>query len=107
MYLQNFLFLDVDSTTTTSNPLIVNSKAVSLKLSVEAEGTLDISVQGKVDRDSSSFFDLAIIDLSDFSKIETITEEGLYVVDVQGIKEIQVVNNDSATAVKVLGVVVD
>ena len=106
MYLQDFVFLDDSSTTGTSNPLLVNSKAETIKLSVEGANTLDITVQGKVDIKSATFFDLAVINLSDFSTSESITASGLYAVDAQGIKEIRVVNGGTAGSVKVMGVVV-
>lgn len=106
MYLQDFVFLDDTSVTTTSNPLIVNSKAETIKMSVESESTVDVTVQGKVDRESGTYFNLAVINLSDFSTAEKITAAGIYAVDAQGIKVMRVVSAGAAGSVKVMGVVV-
>ena len=96
MYLQDFVFLDAASVTTTSNPLIVNSKAETIKLSVEGASTIDVTVQGEVDRESDTYFNIAVINLSDFSTAEKITAAGIYAVDAQGIKEMRVVSAGAA-----------
>ena len=108
MYLQHFLFLDGNSTAS-SSPLIVNSKGGTLKLSVEklSNVSVDITVKGKIDKASSTFFDIAVFKLADFSTITKINDEGLYAIDVNGISEIKLVNNGTAGSVKALGVVVD
>lgn len=106
MYLQDFLFLDDQSTVTTSNTLIVNSKAETMKLSVEGNSTIDVTVKGKVNRDSADFYELGAIKLADFGTVASISEAGLYAVDVQGIKELQIVNGGNAGDVTVFGVVV-
>ena len=105
-YLQNFVFLDNNSTVTTSNPLIINSKASTLKLSVAGSGTIDVTVKGRIDRDTATYYDMAAIKLEDFTTVAKIVAEGLYAVDVEGIKEVEIVNGGSAGSVKVLGIVV-
>ena len=105
-YLQNFVFLDENSTVTTSNPLVINSSAETLKLSVAGSGTLNVTVKGKIDRDAADFYDMASVKLEDYSVVATITAEGLYAVDVQGIKEVEIVNGGNAGDVTVFGVVV-
>ena len=109
MYLQNFVFLDENSSTTTSNPLVVNSKAETLKLSVISLSigvTPDVTVQGMVDRDANEWFNMGVIGLADYSVGSKITAEGIFAVDAQGIKEIRVVSGTAAATVKVMGVAV-
>lgn len=106
MYLQDFVFLNDTSTDTTSNALVVNSKAETLKLSVEGASVSNLVVQGKVNRDSATFFDLAVINLSSFATAAKIENSGLYAVDVQGIKEVRVKHSGSAGGITVYGVVV-
>lgn len=109
MYLQNFVFLDENSSSTTSNSLVVNSNAETLKLSVitlSSGTTPSITVQGMVDRDAAQWFNLAVIKLADYSVASTITAEGIYAVDAQGVKELRVVSGTAAGSVKVMGVAV-
>ena len=105
-YLQNCIFLDSDSTVTTSEPLYVNSKAETLKLSVTGSGTLDVTVEGKIVSLAPSYYDIASVKLDDYTVVSKITAEGIYAVDVQGIAQVRIVNGGSAGDVTVIGVVV-
>lgn len=109
MYLQNFVFLDENSTSTTSESLVVNSNAETLKLSVIALSsgvTPSITVQGMVDRVAGQWFNLAVVKLADYSVASTISAEGIYAVDAQGVKELRVTSSTAAGSVKVMGVAV-
>lgn len=104
-YLQDYVFLDSNSTVTTSEPLTVNSKAETLKLSVTGTGTLAVTVEGKVSSLTSSFYSIGAIKLEDNTVVSEITAEGIYAVDVQGIAQVRIVNGGSAGDVTVIGVV--
>jgi hypothetical protein len=102
-YLQNFVFLDASSSSA-SNTLVVNSKASVLKLSVSGD-SVNVTVKGRIDRQSDDFYDIAVTNLSDNTVVSSIKAAGLYSVDVMGIKEVEVTNGGEVGAVNVFGVV--
>ena len=105
-YLQHCIFLDTDSTVTTSVPLTINSKAETMKLSVEGAGTLDVTIEGKIVPLAPDYYDIAAVKLADYTVVAKIEAAGLYAVDVQGLAQVRIVNGGSAGDVTVVGVVV-
>lgn len=108
-YLQQFVFLDSTSTSTTSNTLVINSSAETVKISVVSLSsgvTPAVTVQGMVDRDANEWFNLGVIDLSDFTAAATIAKEGIFAVDAQGVKDMRVVSGTAVGSVKVMGVTI-
>lgn len=101
--LADFVFLDSNSTGTTSNTFFVPYGADSVVLQVKSSGTPDVTVNGKVDKDNGDFEAIGVIDMSDYSTAETIGANGIYLVPASGIREMQVVSGEAAGSVTVFG----
>lgn len=101
--LANFVFLDTNSTGTTSNTFYVPYGADTVVMQVTGNGTLELTVKGKADTENGGFEPLAVIDMSDYSTAEKITAQGIYSVAASGIREMQVVNGGNAGSVTVFG----
>lgn len=105
MIFQNFIFLDSNSTSTTSN-VLSNFNGVSLIL--EVTGTVTgVTVQGGANPNTSDWGNLAVIDNSSLSVITTgITVTGTYLIPISGLSRIRVINSGTAGEVTVFGRVI-
>lgn len=108
MILSGFLFLDENDTTGESNAFSCGAgKRLALSVEKLESTTIDITVKGKVDGESDTFFDLAVTDASDLSTAASISDEGIYFVKLNGIQQVMVKNDGTAGEVKVFGVLSD
>lgn len=105
--LAEFVFLDATSTSTTSNTFYVPYGADEVTIQVKAaSGSADITVKGKTDRENGEFVTISAINLSGYSLVSKITENGIYCVAASGIREMQIVNGGTAGSVTVFGAAV-
>lgn len=90
---QFFKFFDAVSTSTESNVLI-NQSSSQLVLQVEGAATaFSISVVGIVDSETEEYETLAVINNSDFSVSNEITNKGIYTIGTDGIVKIKLILN--------------
>lgn len=101
--LANFVFLDTNSTDTTSSTFYVPYGADTVVVQATGASTLDVTIKGKADTENGSFIALAAVNQTDYSVAESITAAGIYSVAAGGIREMQVVNGNSAGSVTVFG----
>ena len=101
--LANFVFLDTNSTGTTSSIFYVPYGADSVVIQATGAGTLNVTIKGKADTENGDFIALAAINQTDYSVAESITASGIYSVAAGGIREMQVVNGGNAGDVTVFG----
>ena len=109
MIISGFLFLDENDTTGESN-LFSCGAGKRLALSVEkldSNTTVDLTVKGKVDCESTESFDLAITGAGDLQTASSIGDEGIYFVRLDGIQQVMVKNDGTAGEVKVFGTLSD
>ena len=104
--LADFVFLDANSTSTTSNTFYVPYGADEVVVQVKISGTPDVTIKGKTDTENGEFVALAVINRSDFSTGEKITANGIYSVSASGIRQMQAVNGGAAGSVTVFGAAV-
>ena len=109
MIISGFLFLDENDTSGESNPFSCGAgKRLALSVEkLESNTTVDITVKGKVDCESTEFYDLAVTGASDLQTAATISDEGIYFVRLDGIQQVIVKNDGTAGEVKVFGTLSD
>lgn len=105
MVLQNFIFLDATSTSTTSNTLINSGgKCLTLEVSpVTEDAAVAVAFQGKIDSNSDTFYDLTARYGATGNYSASATAAGIYYLDVTGIPSIQVVSTGTAGDTIVIG----
>lgn len=102
MILKGFKFLDETNTTGESNALNC-SGANQLTLTIESNDTVDITVYGLVDNDSTEWHELGGINLITYEAASPIDATGAYAFIVAGINKVKVVNNGTAGNCVVFG----
>lgn len=105
--LADFVFLDTGSTVTTSNTFYVPYDADEVVLQVTGDSTIDVTVQGKTDTENGDFITLSVINHTGFDTAAKIEAAGIYSVMAGGIRQMQVVNGQSAGSVTVFGAAVN
>ena len=80
--------------------------ADELVLQVTAVGSadVDVDVQGIIDKENSDFVTVSIVNHTGLKIEDSIAAEGIYSVPVNGVRQIQLVNNGSTGDVIVYGV---
>ena len=101
--LADFVFLDENSSVTTSNTFYVPYDADEVVLQVTGDSTIDVTVQGKTDTENGDFVTLSVINHTGFSTGQKIEAEGIYSVMASGIRQMRIVNAQSAGSVTVFG----
>lgn len=104
--LADFVFLDTSSTSTTSSTFYVPYGADEVVIQVKDSGTPDVTVKGKADRENGDFVTLSAINQTGYKVVDKIETNGIYSVSASGIREMQVVNGNSAGSVTVFGAAV-
>lgn len=105
--LADFVFLDTNSTSTTSNTFYIPYDAGQVTLQVSGSSTIDVTVQGKTDTENGSFETLSVIGCADYQTAEKIEAAGIYIVPAAGIRQMQVVSGGAAGSVTVFGAAVN
>lgn len=107
--LQNFKFLEYAKTVTESNVMSNPNNGSQLLLQVTGSGVgVSLKVYGLIDNEKDVFFELASINLKDFSTNNAITSNGIYAIGIDGISRIKVkVESITSGNVNVFGKVVD
>ena len=105
--LADFVFLDTNSTSTTSNTFYLPYDAGQVTLQVTGSSTIDVTVKGKADTENGDFETLSVIGCADYATAAKIEAAGIYVVPAAGIRQMQVVNGGSAGSVTVFGAAVN
>ena len=82
------------------NEALGDSVADSVYLQV-ADISGNITIKGRVSDDSGSYKDVAIIDMKDFTIIDKISADGVYVISGEGLSSFQI-NGTGKITVKVL-----
>lgn len=107
MVLQSFLFLDDSDSTGESNPLVcTGGKQLALYVSSDGADPIDLNVLGQIDLDGY-YESIGVIKASDFSTASYISDEGIYLVPVNGITRVKIENNETPGSVKVFGNLTD
>ena len=101
--LADFVFLDTNSTVTTSNTFYLPYSTNEVWIQVTGSSTIDVTVQGKTDVENGSFATVGVIKSTDFQTAAKIEAAGIYIVPAAGIRQMQVVNAQSAGSVTVFG----
>ena len=102
MIYKGFLFLDENDTTGESNPLSC-AEASQLTITVEASGSVDLTVYGQIDLESTEWHELGGISLVTYEAVSPIDEAGAYAFVIDGINRVKVVNNGTAGNCVVFG----
>lgn len=103
--LADFVFLDENSTTTTSNELSVPYGADELVLQITAVGgaSVDVTVQGKADKENGDWTALSVLNHTGYAMTAKATAVGIYSIAANGIKLMRVVSGGSAGSVIAFG----
>lgn len=102
--LADFVFLDTNSTSTTSNTFYLPYDTNQVVLQVTGDSTIDVTVKGKADAENGDFVDLSVINQTGFDTANKIEAEGIYIVPAAGIRQMQIENGQSAGSVTVFGI---
>jgi hypothetical protein len=106
--LNNFKFFSGATAIAESNVLSNPNHGSQLVLEVSGTATsFTLSVKGKVDAENIAYTSLGIINASDYSTSSTITDNGIYIIGVDGIGGIKLnltaVSGGNVTAFGKLG----
>lgn len=85
--LQVFKFFDGETSVKDSN-ILYNTGADSLLLEVNGTSSFQITVKGKINKESENWCSLACIDSKDLSLYEEIQQNGIYMISVGGFSDI-------------------
>lgn len=105
--LDGFKFFDFNSTNTTSSAFANPNRGEALTLQVEAGESASFSIKVEAMNDMArpdSWFELGILDLKNYKKLNRITTEGIYVVPLEGLAKVRLVNEGTAGGFKVYGI---
>lgn len=105
--IQEYVFLNESSTSTISGEFVLGGNFQSLCLSVVSSTTVSVTAQCLLSDGSTDWQNIASIRSSNFDEYSTITANGIYTIDVQGVEKVRVINGGTVGSVKVLGVAVD
>lgn len=97
-------FFENQSTTGVSNSLYnVNDGTLILQVDGEAS-KLELSVLGTTTLTNDDFVNLKVSDVSDYSTVDTITSNGIYWIDINGIRKIKLNLTDITGTINVKGI---
>lgn len=105
--LNGFKFFDFHSTHATSAAFSNPNFGEAMTLQVEDGGSANFSlrIQGMNDLEElDKWYDIGILDLKNYKKLDAITTEGLYVVPLEGLYKIRIVNDGTPGGFKVYGI---
>lgn len=85
----NSLYLFDETTEVIDSEVISNVKGSILTLQVKCESTFELDIQGCLDLDSNDYVNLGSIDMTSLSKKTSITQEGIYQIDISGCRKIK------------------
>lgn len=105
--IQEFMFLDENSTSTTSGEFEVGGGFQTLSLSVYSASSVSVTVQCLLTDGSTTWMNVAAVDSKTSESATTITANGIYNVDATGVDKFRVINGGTAGSVKVFGVAID
>lgn len=103
--LGNFVFFKAASSAGESNVLSNPNKGSVLTVEVQGTGTFTLNIQGLVNTElvNSTYTNLAAITAKKLTKVENITEPGIYFIGVDGISEIKASLSNVSGNVTVFG----
>ena len=79
--------------TVPGKPIILNTTMSDMvKIQIQGTGVCDIKVYGRL-TDLIDFSDIVIIRDTDYSLINSISEQGMYTVSTEGLKDVKIVVN--------------
>lgn len=101
------MFLDENSTSTTSGEFEVGGGFQTLSLSVYSASSVSVTVQCLLTDGSTTWMNVAVVASKTSLSASTITTNGIYNVDATGVDKFRVVNGNAAGSVQVFGVAID
>lgn len=107
MILSDFVFFDLNNTSTTSNVCYVaNGNSLVVQVSQTGSDAINITLEGKVDIDSNTWATLACVDSASLATKNSIASTGIFIIPISGISHIRATNAGTAGAIKMYGKVI-